>query len=343
MPLHRIPEHRRRRAAGRRAGREAQRRTDGHPVHRRARPPGRGPPADHRQRPLHRRHRRRHRHARGGVRPVRRTRTPGSSTSTSPTRWTSRAWWRSTPTRTWTGAAAEPLPVLIPHPALHAPPHRLRAGQRRRQPRRRADRHGGRREPLPGRGCRRPDRRRLRRCCRPWSASRAARAAKHAVHEDMPDNVAAHLVQQVGDVDAGDGRRAAPAGLRPGDRTVVLDAAGGQGGARPLGPRRPQPAGVLLAPRRRPRCGPRSPPSSGLPLPKVEVIAPDVGGGFGVKIMHPWPEEILVPMAAMRLRPAGEMDRGPPRAFHLLRARTRPGAAHHASDSTTTEGFSRST
>ena len=25
----------------------------------------------------------------------------------------------------------------------------------------------------------------------------------------------------------------------------------------------------------------------GLPLPKVEVIAPDVGGGFGVKIVHP--------------------------------------------------------
>ena len=34
---------------------------------------------------------------------------------------------------------------------------------------------------------------------------------------------------------------------------------------------------------------------------EVEVIAPDVGGGFGVKIMHPWPEEIVVPMAAMRL------------------------------------------
>ena len=39
----------------------------------------------------------------------------------------------------------------------------------------------------------------------------------------------------------------------------------------------------------------------GLPLTKVEVIAPDVGGGFGVKIMHPWPEEIVVPMAAIRL------------------------------------------
>ncbi|WP_326824072.1 aerobic carbon-monoxide dehydrogenase large subunit [Streptosporangium sp. NBC_01756] len=39
----------------------------------------------------------------------------------------------------------------------------------------------------------------------------------------------------------------------------------------------------------------------GLPLPKVEVIAPDVGGGFGVKIVHPWPEELLVPWAAIAL------------------------------------------
>ncbi|MBN6054388.1 xanthine dehydrogenase family protein [Nonomuraea sp. RK-328] len=39
----------------------------------------------------------------------------------------------------------------------------------------------------------------------------------------------------------------------------------------------------------------------GLPLPHVEVIAPDVGGGFGVKIVHPWPEEILVPWAAITL------------------------------------------
>jgi len=34
---------------------------------------------------------------------------------------------------------------------------------------------------------------------------------------------------------------------------------------------------------------------------QVEVIAPDVGGGFGVKIMHPWPEEVLVPWAARLL------------------------------------------
>ena len=39
-----------------------------------------------------------------------------------------------------------------------------------------------------------------------------------------------------------------------------------------------------------------------LSLDKVEVIAPDVGGGFGVKIVHPWPEELLVPMAAIALQ-----------------------------------------
>jgi carbon-monoxide dehydrogenase large subunit len=39
----------------------------------------------------------------------------------------------------------------------------------------------------------------------------------------------------------------------------------------------------------------------GLPLAKVDCIAPDVGGGFGVKIMHPWPEEVLVAWAAREL------------------------------------------
>jgi carbon-monoxide dehydrogenase large subunit len=37
----------------------------------------------------------------------------------------------------------------------------------------------------------------------------------------------------------------------------------------------------------------------GLDFQQVECVAPDVGGGFGVKIMHPWPEELLVPWVAM--------------------------------------------
>src|SRR5262245_7550048 len=39
----------------------------------------------------------------------------------------------------------------------------------------------------------------------------------------------------------------------------------------------------------------------GLPEFKVEVVAPDTGGGFGTKIMLFYPEEILVPYAAMQL------------------------------------------
>ena len=73
----------------------------------------------------------------------------------------------------------------------------------------------------------------------------------------------------------------------------------------------------------------RWPRSSALPLDQVEVIAPDVGGGFGVKIVHPWPEEVLVPWAAMPPRPGGEVDRGPPRALRLLGARARTAAAGH--------------
>jgi aerobic carbon-monoxide dehydrogenase large subunit len=39
----------------------------------------------------------------------------------------------------------------------------------------------------------------------------------------------------------------------------------------------------------------------GLDLEHVEVVAPDVGGGFGVKVMQFYPEEVLVPWAARRL------------------------------------------
>jgi len=39
----------------------------------------------------------------------------------------------------------------------------------------------------------------------------------------------------------------------------------------------------------------------GLPLAKIHCIAPDVGGGFGVKIVHPWAEELLIPWASRLL------------------------------------------
>src|SRR2546430_11769283 len=49
----------------------------------------------------------------------------------------------------------------------------------------------------------------------------------------------------------------------------------------------------------------RRPPRSTLfpytTLSRSRVIAPDVGGGFGPKIMMFYPEEVLVPYAAMQL------------------------------------------
>mgnify|MGYP000293501829 CR=1 FL=1 len=41
------------------------------------------------------------------------------------------------------------------------------------------------------------------------------------------------------------------------------------------------------------------------PESRLRVVSPDVGGGFGVKINHPWPEELLVPLAARLLGSRG--------------------------------------
>ena len=170
----------------------------------------------------------------------------------------------------------------------------------------------------------------------------AARAAEHAVHDDVPDNIAAHLVQQVGSV--GPAMAAAPHVLEF-DLTIERSCSMPLEGRGVHARWDPDDQSLRVYSSTQAATSVRAAIAAklGLSLTKVEVIAPDVGGGFGVKIMHPWPEEIVVPMAAMRLGPAGEMDRGPPRAFHLLRARTRPAAAHQRSDSMTPEGFSRST
>jgi aerobic carbon-monoxide dehydrogenase large subunit len=39
----------------------------------------------------------------------------------------------------------------------------------------------------------------------------------------------------------------------------------------------------------------------GVDLERVQVVAPDVGGGFGTKVMQFYPEEVLIPWAARRL------------------------------------------
>ena len=128
----------------------------------------------------------------------------------------------------------------------------------------------------------------------------AARAAEHLVHEDVPDNVAAVMVQQTGDVDAA--IDAAP-------HTLELDLAIERSASMPL-----EGKGVLArwdADDRSLLVHTSTQTSTSvrqaiaaklaLPVDRVEVVTPDVGGGFGVKIVHPWPEEVLVPWAAKRL------------------------------------------
>jgi carbon-monoxide dehydrogenase large subunit len=64
----------------------------------------------------------------------------------------------------------------------------------------------------------------------------------------------------------------------------------------------------------------------GLPEHNVRVIAPDVGGGFGTKIMMFYPEEILVPYASMTLDcPVKWIE---DRREHLLSANQERGQIH---------------
>ena len=65
----------------------------------------------------------------------------------------------------------------------------------------------------------------------------------------------------------------------------------------------------------------------GLPPNRVEVVAPDVGGGFGVKIVHPWPEEVLVSWAAITL--GREVKWTEDRREHFVSSAHERGQVHH--------------
>jgi carbon-monoxide dehydrogenase large subunit len=120
------------------------------------------------------------------------------------------------------------------------------------------------------------------------------------IHDDTPNNIAAHLVQNVGDVDSAFARAS-----HIFHRHVQLDRSASQ----PLETR-----GIVARFDAFEQAltvwdstqGPISIRNGlamlfGLPADKVRVTAPDVGGGFGNKIMLFYPDEILVPLAAIRL------------------------------------------
>ena len=199
------------------------------------------------------------------------------------------------------GPMAEPLPVLIPHPQLTAAAHRLPAGPRRRAARRRAGGHGGGHRPVRRRGRRRADRRQLRGTARRRRRRRRARGEGRRARR-RPG-------QRGRPAPPGDRRRRAGAGRRRRTRcsfTQYIE----RSASMPM-----EGKGVHArwdADDRSLRVYSSTQASTSvraaiaakleLSLDKVEVIAPDVGGGFGVKIVHPWPEELLVPMAAIALQ-----------------------------------------
>jgi aerobic carbon-monoxide dehydrogenase large subunit len=190
------------------------------------------------------------------------------------------------------GPVAEPLPLLIPHPALTAPRtgYPLANG---------VVRHVG--EPVVMVvACDRyvaedvVDRIRVE-----WEPLPAVVGLQAALAAG-PDNLAAHMVQEVGD---------AAAAIAAAPYTLELDLAVERSASMPLEGR-----GVYArwdADDRSLRVYSSTQTSTsvrfalaaklGIPVDRVEVIAPDIGGGFGVKIMHPWPEEVMVAWAAVRL------------------------------------------
>lgn len=129
----------------------------------------------------------------------------------------------------------------------------------------------------------------------------AARAAEHLVHDAAPGNVGARFTQRLGD---------AAAQIAAAPHVLELDLEIERSACMPMEGR-----GILArwdAEEGRLKVHASTQTSTGLraalaaklglPLSKVDVIAPDVGGGFGVKINHPWPEDVAVAAAAMRLR-----------------------------------------
>ena len=129
---------------------------------------------------------------------------------------------------------------------------------------------------------------------------RAVEGRATLVHEELGTNVAAYYVGDVGDVDAAFARashvfrerlrieRSASMPLET--RGVVADWDAGEGTLRVWASTQ-APIGI--------RNGLAH--FFGLPQHKVQVQAPDVGGGFGCKVLQFYPEELLVPLASIRL------------------------------------------
>ena len=192
------------------------------------------------------------------------------------------------------GEAARPLPVVPPHAALAAKNFHLLAGERARfvgeavaavLAETRAAAEDARAlvdvawEPLP-------------------SVQEATAPGTARVHDDIPDNRAGRVTLSRGDVTA-----ALAAAPRRASLRLTIGRAGGQPmETRGLVAEYSRMAGLLTV-----WASSQVPHQVrqficellGLPPHRVRVVAPDVGGGFGAKLIV-YPEDVLIPFLALR-------------------------------------------
>jgi carbon-monoxide dehydrogenase large subunit len=194
------------------------------------------------------------------------------------------------------GDAAGPLPIVPPHPALHGRNFRLLAADRARfvgeavavvAAESRDAAEDARAliavawEPLP-----------------PVQGPAAPGAAR--VHDDVPDNLAGRVTLSRGDVGA-----ALAAAPRRAEVTLTI----GRGGGQPMETRGVVADYDAVADRLTVWASSQVPHQVrqficdllGLEPRRVRVVAPDVGGGFGAKLIV-YPEDVLIPLLALRFR-----------------------------------------
>src|SRR5438094_4393066 len=210
------------------------------------------------------------------------------------------------------GAASRPLPVMPPHPALRAKNFHLLAGDRVRFVGEAvavvlAESRYAAEDALE----------RIRVAYEPLPSVQDPSARGNAlVHDDVADNLAGRVTLARGDVEAA--LRGAP---RVVSERLVIGRAGGQPmETRGLAAEYSAMAGLLTA-----WASSQMPHQVrqficellDLPTHRVRVIAPDVGGGFGAKLVV-YPEDVLIPLLAMRFgRPVRWLE---DRLEHMLTA-----------------------
>jgi carbon-monoxide dehydrogenase large subunit len=223
------------------------------------------------------------------------------------------------------GRVGEPLPLLIPHPAMThgrtgyplakevvrhvGEPVAMVVARDRYVAEDVAERIRVEYEPLPA-----------------VVGIEVAAAAEHLVHDDVPGNVGAVLVQETGD---------APAAIEAAPHRLEFRLDIERSASMPLEGRGvyarwdadDQSLRVYSSTQASTSVRAAIAAKLGLAPGKVEVIAPDVGGGFGVKIVHPWPEEILVPWAARLL--GHEIKWAEDRREHFVAAAHERGQVQH--------------